>query len=315
MTFKFTNLKTIIILASALVCLNNDTFGQAGNSVTVNGGACTNNTDVTLPYQTSTGTPTRHVYNDGTYRLEGNSSGWFLTKMVLVQIPGPPGFPPMFVPSFSNVAYSSGASAPNPTTLTGGSWSVGSGCTLSKLEGSGTQAPAALPVTFVSFQGGASNNVIKLNWTTASEVNNSHFDIERSVDGINFTSIDKVNGNGTTELVKEYTTLDKSPIAGINYYRLKQVDYDGQSSYSDIISVSYDSDDLFTANIYPNPASSEINIHVKKETSIVISDINGRIVKKTIVDAINNNISISDLNAGMYMVKIGNQTGTKLVKE
>lgn len=92
-----------------------------------------------------------------------------------------------------------------------------------------------LPVELISFSGENKGEENLLLWSTASEINNDHFDVERSSDGESFRLLGKVpgNGNSTTEL--DYSFTDGHPDAGENYYRLKQVDYDGTYKYSDII--------------------------------------------------------------------------------
>ncbi|MBX7204710.1 MAG: G8 domain-containing protein, partial [Bacteroidia bacterium] len=97
---------------------------------------------------------------------------------------------------------------------------------------------APLPVTWLSFNAKrAGETSVNLKWSTASEINNSHFEIERSADAKNFTVIGKVKGNGTTSQVSNYTYSDASGVAANCYYRLRQVDLNGKSEYSIIIAV------------------------------------------------------------------------------
>ncbi|RZK76764.1 MAG: T9SS type A sorting domain-containing protein [Pedobacter sp.] len=84
-----------------------------------------------------------------------------------------------------------------------------------------------LPVTLTSFKSTKQSNSVRLNWATASEQNNSHFNVLRAGDDKKFTSIAKVNGNGSTNVSKEYTLTDYKPLAGANYYKLSQTDLDG----------------------------------------------------------------------------------------
>ncbi|RYY54944.1 MAG: hypothetical protein EOO09_12490 [Chitinophagaceae bacterium] len=88
-------------------------------------------------------------------------------------------------------------------------------------------AASVLPVTLQSFTVNAVNTTALLQWVTASELNNDHFDIERSVDGRVFSKIGRVAGNGTTSIPQDYRFTDASPVSGNNYYRLAQVDIDG----------------------------------------------------------------------------------------
>ena len=94
-----------------------------------------------------------------------------------------------------------------------------------------------LPVSLTSFTAKANKiGNVDLAWTTASEQNNSHFEVNRSTDGANFNTVDKVNGNGTTATVNNYSYTDNSPAAGVNYYQLKQIDFDGKSTLSKVVS-------------------------------------------------------------------------------
>lgn len=97
-----------------------------------------------------------------------------------------------------------------------------------------------LPVNLVTFNAKASDGVIKLDWQTASETNNNYFAIEHSTDAKAFESIGRTTGQGTTTTNQYYTFIDETPLAGLNYYRLRQVDFDGTFSVSRIVSVNYD---------------------------------------------------------------------------
>src|SRR5690606_29431171 len=95
-----------------------------------------------------------------------------------------------------------------------------------------------LPVTLTSFTAKTTINAVQLAWQTASEQNNSHFEILHSVNGKEFQSAGTVKGAGNSNEVKNYTFNDYNAVEGINYYQLKQYDYDGSSVLSKIISVN-----------------------------------------------------------------------------
>ncbi|NEM99636.1 T9SS type A sorting domain-containing protein [Pontibacter burrus] len=140
-----------------------------------------------------------------------------------------------------------------------------------------------LPVELTSFKGKATESGIALNWETASELNNSHFDIERSTDGESFNSIGTVQGRGTTSIPSSYSFVDELPGKGTNYYRLKQVDYDNAQSYSSTIAVKWDAGDAMQAALIPNPcANSNCNITVSnaanQSTLLQLKDVAGRVV-------------------------------------
>lgn len=129
--------------------------------------------------------------------------------------------------------------------------------------GVGYAPESVLPVELISFDGVAKNGKVTLTWVTASELNNDFFDVQHSLDGINFESIGTVNGNGTTNELITYNLIDSSPALGFNYYRLRQVDYDGSEEFHSLIQVN---NDFYRADInitfYPNPASSD-NMNLK----------------------------------------------------
>lgn len=96
-----------------------------------------------------------------------------------------------------------------------------------------------LPVELLSFDAKAQSGVAKLDWITASEINNDYFTVERSRNGFEFNDLLTVDGNGTTTSVSNYTAYDEQPNSGVNYYRLRQTDFDGRTSHSEIKVVSF----------------------------------------------------------------------------
>lgn len=100
---------------------------------------------------------------------------------------------------------------------------------------------APLPVELVSFDGKVAGSAIELNWQTASEVNNRSFFVERSADGAGFQAIGEVEGANNSTLELNYTFVDTQPLPGTNYYRLKQVDFDGQFEFSKVVAVDFGS--------------------------------------------------------------------------
>lgn len=97
-----------------------------------------------------------------------------------------------------------------------------------------------LPVTLTSFNVKKQQANVLLNWTTNSEVNNAYFEVSRSADGGEFNSIGHVKGAGNSSAVNNYSFMDRYPVEGVNFYKLRQVDYDGASKYSDIKTVNID---------------------------------------------------------------------------
>lgn len=172
-----------------------------------------------------------------------------------------------------------------------------------------------LPVEIASFTGRQNGNAVVLEWTTMSEKENDFFEIERSIDGINFATIGFVQGAGNSTEKKAYSFADNAPEQGIAYYRLSQVDYDGTRSYADkVISIAYVTGNIRFA-VVPNPTSGmfKVNITGVIGGSAKLITQSGKTVK--IIDIHNSveSINISDLPSGIYILQY--QTGENVVHE
>ena len=163
-------------------------------------------------------------------------------------------------------------------------YDLGAG-TLTYTSYSGSFSPFAigesnftLPVTWLSFTGKAIGKTVVLDWATASEQNNHHFDIERSSDGIHFTSIGKVNATNNPGTNNEYRFTDLNPLIGAAYYRLRQVDLDGKFHYSIIISITTIEVNGFS--IYSEPGSGLMTLTIPSSVTglvdIILFDALGR---------------------------------------
>jgi hypothetical protein len=120
----------------------------------------------------------------------------------------------------------------------------------------------ALPVSLISFDADCEGSAIKLDWSTASETNNHQFIIEESTDGENWNVINTTEGSGNSTTIKKYSAVTMIPAAGEGYYRLTQVDYNGESETFDPVFVSCDSKQANELKIYPNPASEWVNVEM-----------------------------------------------------
>ncbi|HNP18635.1 MAG TPA: T9SS type A sorting domain-containing protein, partial [Fulvivirga sp.] len=126
--------------------------------------------------------------------------------------------------------------------------------------GSESSSSNPLPVELTSLEAFVTSNSVIIKWSTASEVNNDHFVIERSHDGLEFKKIGTIQGNGSTTELNKYQFEDHSPIIGSSYYRLKQVDFDGKSQDSNLLSVNFDQ---LKYSIFPNPITNgELNLQI-----------------------------------------------------
>lgn len=165
-----------------------------------------------------------------------------------------------------------------------------------------------LPVELISFSCTISGLGVIAKWVTASELNNSHFLIERSLDGEQFEVIAKVVGHGTTSEKNYYTYLDKSRLASA-YYRLKQVDYDGAYEYFDAVLVRNQRSKFFNCKIYPNPTFESLNIDIPEyetETHSLVTILNtsGRVIYLGNVTESQSKIDLSTFDRGVYVVRI-----------
>lgn len=129
-----------------------------------------------------------------------------------------------------------------------------------------------LPVALLNFNAYPVNKEVRLDWSTATEVNNDHFEVLRSKDGISFERIAVVEGGGNSSQTLFYQTMDPAPLSGLSYYRLKQVDFDGHSAYSAIVPVRFSQKNTFT--LYPNPATDHLSLLFSE-----ISDKESRILR------------------------------------
>ena len=168
-------------------------------------------------------------------------------------------------------------------------------------------ACATLPVQFSSFKGYKESTKNILKWTTSTETNNHHFDIERSIDGTSYSKIGTVKGNGTTTANSNYSYIDNLTEQMDFYYRLKQVDENGNIKLSDVVVLKGINQKL-GVSVYPNPATERINIifpsSIKKHTTKLIST-TGQIMLQTQ----KNSIDVKPFAKGLYIVNIETEAG------
>jgi hypothetical protein len=184
--------------------------------------------------------------------------------------------------------------------------------------------PNPLPVKLLYFTATAvDNSYIKLDWSTSLEIDNKGFDIERSTEGVHFDKIGWVDGNGNSTQNIVYSFNDKTAQANtVYYYRLKQIDFDGDIEYSNIASAIFKDGKGFTlADLYPNPATNKVVISVAtdlaQDAKIKIFDLLGQPVLVNDVNLVsgsnNFELDLTDFAGGTYTVSIfsGNQYITK----
>ena len=175
-----------------------------------------------------------------------------------------------------------------------------------------------LPVDLTLFQAVKEEDAAVLYWETASELNNDYFDIERSKDGRTFEPVGRVNGHGTTSVAQQYQWSDKSAPFGLTYYRLKQVDFDGNFEYSPIVFVENTSRVAFA--VFPNPSAGLLTVQLSdqsdiEEVSCEVLDLSGKLIvqKKSTISNGRFNLSLKHLKSGTYYLQMN--TGRSVIRE
>ncbi|MBY0536434.1 MAG: T9SS type A sorting domain-containing protein [Chitinophagaceae bacterium] len=179
-----------------------------------------------------------------------------------------------------------------------------------------TSATTSLPVVFGTFSATAQNNKVTINFITEQEINNDRFEIERSSNGVDFTTVATLKGTNTS-VTHQYNVVDVPSTTGTFQYRIHQIDVDGKSTYSKIVAVR-----MLTSSenfkVFPTVATTQVNIALSlTETntiSIMILDVQGRIYmqqQQVIGNGSNQqSINVSSLSKGMYYIQIKSNDGS-----
>ncbi len=177
-------------------------------------------------------------------------------------------------------------------------------------------SPVGQPVEFVAVKATLVEQQVKISWSTASEVNNDYFTVEKSYDLNNFVSIGKVDGAGDSHVMQYYSLVDRQLKPGNIYYRIRQTDFDGKEKYSVTVHVNTDAIFKLTeATLFPNPAAAD-NLHLKvltrdleNQVGVTATDLMGKVVYREAFDAETlfegKKLTLRQgLPAGIYIVKI-----------
>lgn len=163
-----------------------------------------------------------------------------------------------------------------------------------------------LPIELISFNAEQFNTSVHLTWSTATETNNDYFTIERSQDGVTVESIDTTDGAGTSTHELDYSVDDNHPFDGVSYYRLKQVDFNGQHSYSEWKMVELPMS--ASVNVWPNPSNGTINLQLPGDETIewtmTVTDIAGNMVTEKTGLQPEFNVVTLNLPAGTYVLTL-----------
>lgn len=177
---------------------------------------------------------------------------------------------------------------------------------------------ATLPISLSNFTATNLNDqAVQLNWTTETETNNKVFLIERSTDGVTYTTIGQVAGAINSNTTLHYEWTDESPVKGNNFYRLKQVDLDGNSAYSNINVVSIGGA-VSNLSVYPNPVKDVLTIVNPKGVTIrevAVFNTSGVVLSK-LAPSTTGSVQVQAGNwaAGIYLVKVITDQGSQIIK-
>lgn len=167
-----------------------------------------------------------------------------------------------------------------------------------------------LPVELAKFNAKCENNEVKISWSTYSEVNNDKFIIERSTDLENWNLLNTVIGAGNSNSLLHYAISDSRPLSNLSYYRLTQVDFDGNRKIYSPTSVSCNVTDV-EISIYPNPASDYLILNFGSTVSdamIDFIDMQGKSVRQENIENLSNSnevkINRNDLASGIYLIRV-----------
>lgn len=248
-------------------------------------------------------------------------------------------FDSLAVGRFNGAAWentSSGLSSPGYTTsvagrtYTGSATGSGAGTIRSNTVSSfspftfssiGVYPLNPLPIELVAINATVIREGVIVTWTTATETNNDYFTVERSADAEHFEFVANVDGAGNSSQTRNYSTVDTNPLKGISYYRLRQTDFDGRSTTSDIIAVNISESGVIS--VLPNPAHAFINIifsdaSLTGNTVIEIFDSKGNIISSQTNNAAHGKnmyrINLDSYSKGIYAVKVTDEAGASSVK-
>ncbi len=171
---------------------------------------------------------------------------------------------------------------------------------------------SVLAAELTNFKAKAVNSTTVLTWQTASEKDNAGFTIERSTDANNFTAIGNVKGNGTTNAASDYTFTDATPLTGVNYYRLRQADFNGKETLSKVVSVAFGKNVLVLKNTLVQN-TLEVIVSEAEKTPLSIFNVSGQLVFSATVQG-TQVLDVSSLTAGMYIVRMGTGEARRFVK-
>ncbi len=170
-----------------------------------------------------------------------------------------------------------------------------------------------LPVSLINFVAVKADNAVQVKWTTTMEANSDYFDVQKSTDGTNWSTIGRVEAAGNSSQLINYTFNDINVVNGWQFYRLIQADLDGTQTTTKVVAINVNNDSKITLGLSPNPASNLLTINPNASESVDISfkiyDASGKLLVEGSENAMLVNIDITNLSAGVYLTEV-NVNGT-----
>jgi len=170
----------------------------------------------------------------------------------------------------------------------------------------------ALPIKLLGFDVRKDGRNAILEWTTENETNNDYFTIEHSKDGLRFIEIAEISGAGNSTMIQRYWYTHRNLSEGLNYYRLKQTDFDGRFEYFDIKSVKIEP--LETVRAYPNPTTDKFTVSHELPINVIIFNSYGELIYQTTEPQIEHEIDLGHFPSGMYYFTV-EQSGYQIHQE
>jgi len=176
-----------------------------------------------------------------------------------------------------------------------------------------TAAGGPLPIRLLTFNGVKEVDKVQLHWQTSSEQNSNYFDVEFSADGNVWNKLGTVKAAGISNTQREYTLIHNSPVNGVNFYRLKQVDINNNFGYSNIVAINFTIKGVNIGAVYPNPFINQLKVNISSDrnevVNIQLSDNLGRVLRTFSVSVQKgvNNASLNNLAGlapGVYNVTV-----------
>lgn len=165
-----------------------------------------------------------------------------------------------------------------------------------------------LPIELLSFEARLVGEVVELTWTTATEINNDFFTVEKTLDGVDFVEVGQTDGAGNSNRILHYDDIDAAPYKGLSYYRLKQTDYDGTVSYSDLRPIEIKPKETnLKLLVYPNPAHQWVKVELSGWEEPYLTEVYsamGNLVLQETLSPVQNQLQLSALAEGTYLIRV-----------